>query len=241
MAGENSLVNGRFAYNLPAKQIMKSGTGLALGLLKQKSDPAEIAVKLALRNALAGCDSVLDIGCGASPTMRQLGPSRLVGVEGYKPAVEQARQLKTHDEIIHGDVKALAQLFKPKQFDACVALDVIEHLVKEDGIQLMRDMERIAAKKVIFFTPCGFLPQRHASNDDLQEHLSGWEPAEMRDYGYDVIGLLGPKKLRGEYHAIKGRPRVFWGVVSLAGHFLWTRNHPEKAAAILCVKNLVEP
>ena len=58
----------------------------------------------------------------------------------------------------------------------------------------------------------------------------------MTNYGYRVIGLLGPKSLRGEYHAIKRRPRIFWGIVSLLGHFLWTRNHPAKAAAILCVK-----
>jgi hypothetical protein len=103
---------------------------------------------------------------------------------------------------------------------------------------MMQDMERIAAKKVILFTPCGFLQQRHTANDDLQEHLSGWEPAEMAGYGYQVAGFLGPKKLRGEYHAIKGRPRFFWSMISLAGHFVWTRNHPEKAAAILCVKEL---
>ena len=60
----------------------------------------------------------------------------------------------------------------------------------------------------------------------------------MRNHGYNVIGMLGPKNLRGEYHAIKGRPRVFWGIVSLLGHFFWTRSHPEKAAAILCVKDV---
>ncbi len=220
---------------------MKSGATLTLELLRQKTDPAEMAVKLALRKALSGCKSVLDVGCGASPTMRQIGVSHPVGVEGYKPSIDQARKLNTHDEIIEADVRELGRHFQPGEFDACIALDVIEHLAKPDGIKLMQDMERVASKKVIFFTPCGFLPQRHASNDDLQEHLSGWEPAEMRKYGYDVTGLLGPKKLRGEYHAIKGRPRIFWAIISLSGHFLWTRNHPESAAAILCVKDLTRP
>ena len=217
---------------------MKSAGTLTLALLKQRSDPAEMVVKLALRKALQGCESVLDVGCGASPAMRQLGVPRLVGIDGYKPSVDRAKELGTHDEMIHGDVRELDQYFRPKQFDACVALDVIEHLSKPDGIKLMQGMEKIASKKVVLFTPCGFLPQRHATNDDLQEHLSGWEPAEMRNHGYDVTGLLGPKKLRGEYHAIKGRPRIFWGLVSLFGQIVWTRNHPEEAAAILCVKVL---
>ena len=217
---------------------MKSAGTLTLALLKQKSDPAEVLVKLAFRKALLGCKSVLDVGCGASPTMRQLGVPRPVGIEGYKPSVDRAKLLNTHDDMIHGDARELDRYFRPKQFDACIALDVIEHLPKLDGVKLMRDMEKIAAKKVIFFTPCGFLPQRHTTNDDLQEHLSGWDPVEMNNYGYKVTGLLGPKKLRGEYHVIKGRPRIFWGFVSLFGHFFSTRNRPEKAAAILCVKDL---
>jgi hypothetical protein len=217
---------------------MKSAAALISSLLRQKSDPAEIVVKLAIRKALSGCQSVLDVGCGASPALRQLGVSRPVGIDGYKPSVDKARELNTHDEMVLGDVRELDRYFRPRQFDACVALDVIEHLVKEDGIKLMQAMERIAAKKVVFFTPSGFLPQKHAANDDLQEHLSGWEPSEMTGYGYRVTGLLGPKRLRGEYHVIKKSPRVFWGMISLFEHFVWTRSHPGKAAAILCVKDL---
>ena len=218
---------------------MKSTATLTLGLLQQKCDPAEIVVKWALRKALLGCQSVLDVGCGASPTMRQLGVPHPLGIDGYKPSVDRAKQNNTHDEMVHGDVRELDRYFRPRQFDACIALDVIEHLTKPDGVKLMKQMEGIAAKRVVLFTPSGFLPQRHASDDDLQEHLSGWEPSEMTNFGYDVIGLLGPKNLRGEYQVIKGRPRIFWGFVSLLGHFLWTRNHPEKAAAILCVKELM--
>ena len=217
---------------------MKSATRLALELIRQGTDPGAITVRLALRKALLGCQSVLDVGCGSSPVMRTIGVPHIVGIDGYEPSVGEAKRLDTHDEIIHGDVRDLARYFHPKQFDACVGLDVIEHVVKPDGMKMIQDMERIAAKKVILFTPCGFLQQWHTANDDLQEHLSGWEPAEMAGYGYHVAGFLGPKKLRGEYHAIKGRPRFFWGMISLAGHFVWTRNHPEKAAAILCVKEL---
>ena len=215
---------------------MKSATRLALELIRQGADPGTITVRLALRKALSGCQSVLDVGCGSSPVMRTIGVPHIVGIDGYEPSVAEAKRLNTHDEMVQGDVRNLAQYFQPKQFDACVGLDVIEHLVKPDGMKMMQDMERIAAKKVILFTPCGFLQQRHAANDDLQEHLSGWEPAEMAGYGYHVAGYLGPKKLRGEHHAIKGRPRFFWSVISLLAHFMWTRNHPEKAAAILCVK-----
>ena len=216
---------------------MRSKTKLILELVKIGHDPNQIAVKLAMRKALLGCESVLDVGCGHSSMMRYFGVQHSVGIDGYLPSVEEARKKQTHDEVIHGNVTELENSFRPKQFDACIAIDVIEHLTKEDGLKLIASMERIARKRVVFFTPNGFLPQRHISNDDLQEHLSGWEPAEMRGFGYRVKGLLGPKKLRGEHHALKNKPAAFWGIASFIGQ-LGVANRPEKAAAILCVKDL---
>ena len=199
-------------------------------------NPAEIVNLLELRQALEGCSTVLDVGCGPTSRLRHFGFRHLAGIEGYLPSLEAARKNGTHHELVQGDVRSLENYFQAGQFDACVALDVIEHLTKEDGMKLMRSMERCASKRVVFLTPKGFLPQRHTANDDLQEHLSGWEVEEMRSLGYEVIGELGAKSLRGEYHALRHWPRFFWGIVSLLSHWLWTKRHPEKAAAILCVK-----
>lgn len=216
---------------------MRSRIGLTTTLLRAGQDPNQILFKLALREALCGCASVLDIGCGVTPTMRQLGIPQTCGVEGYAPSFNEAKRQNTHDHLVQCDVRELSQHFQPRQFDACIALDVIEHLTKPDGMKLIADMERIARMRVIFFTPSGFLEQHHASNDDLQEHLSGWEAAEMERLGYRVIGQLGPKRLRGEYHALKRRPAAFWGLASLMGQIVWSKHHPAEAAAILCVKD----
>ena len=217
---------------------MKSRLSLILSLLKKGVEPNAILVRLAFRESLLGCESVLDVGCGSSGQLRLLGAANTTGFEGYQPDFEEARHRNTHDHLVHGDARELSKYFQPRQFDACIALDVIEHFTKEDGLKLMRNMERIARKKVIFFTPKGFLPQRQAANDDLQQHLSGWEPSEMKSYGYDVIGLLGPKNLRGEGHVLKRKPASFWAMMSLIGQLAWTRCHPDSAAAILCVKHL---
>ena len=217
---------------------MKSQISLTVTLLKQGCDPGQILVKLALRKALLGCKTVLDIGCGAAPTLRQLGVSYCVGLEGYRPEFEAAQRLKTQDEIICGDLRNLTHYFQPGQFDACIALDVIEHLPKEDGLKLMRNMELIAKRKVVFFTPNGFLPQKQAADSDLQAHFSGWEAEEMKGHGYDVVGMLGPKSLRGEYHALKRRPKFYWGMVSTLDQLFRIHRQPEKAAAILCIKTI---
>jgi SAM-dependent methyltransferase len=215
---------------------MHNQTSLIFLLVRQGLDPAQILTRLALRKALVGCESVLDVGCGKSADLRWLGVKHSVGIDGYAPDLEEARRQNTHDEFILGSVLELDNHFKAGQFDAVIAMDVIEHLTKENGWRLMQAMEKISCHKVIIFTPSGFLSQRHSAKDDLQEHLSGWEAAEMRQAGYQVFGMLGPKVLRGEFHALKWRPKLFWSCISLLGHFLWTRWVPEKAAALLCVK-----
>ena len=219
---------------------MRSQLELIRLLASTGSNPNQILVKLGLRQALLGCKSVLDVGSGVALTLRELGVEHAVGAEGYLPSLEIAKSQKTHDEYVQCDVRQIGEHFQAGQFDACIALDVIEHLTKEEGLKMMAAMERIARKRVVFFTPSGFLPQGNTEAGDLQAHHSGWEPAEMEQRGYRVHGHLGPKKLRGEYHRLKRRPDFFWGLVSLAGQVLWSRNHPGDAAAILCVKSLGE-
>jgi hypothetical protein len=216
---------------------MRSRTQLIRFLLKKGLDPAQILTRLEFRRVMLGSENVLEVGCGKTPNLQWLGIENSTGIDGYAPYLEVAKQEKLHKEVILGDVRDLEKYFKPGQFDTVVALDVIEHLTKGDGLRMMRSMEKIAAHKVVFFTPSGFLPQHSFENNDLQEHLSGWEAKEMEQLGYKVTGLLGPKALRGEMHVLKGRPRFLWAIISLLGHFLWTRWAPSKAAAILCVKS----
>ncbi len=199
-------------------------------------DPAQILYRLWLRKTLAGSERVLEVGCGKSSNMKWIGVSHSTGIDGFEPYLEVARKEKLHAEVVWGDVRDLEQYFRPGQFDTVIALDVIEHLTKADGLRMMRSMEAIAGKKVVFFTPNGFLPQHSFENNNLQEHLSGWEAKEMEAFGYVVTGMLGPKAMRGEQHVLKKRPKLFWGALSLLCHALWTRWSPSHAAAILCVK-----
>ncbi len=187
--------------------------------------------------SLRGCRTVLDVGCGNGSPLRFLPRAHLTGVDGYAPSLEQARKAGTHDDYFLGDVRKIGELFAGKKFDACVALDVIEHLPKEDGWRMLESMERLATRRVIIFTPNGFMPQK-SKDGDLQEHLSGWTAEELRPRGYRVLGMYGPKHLRGEYHQVNRQPRAFWVAVSLLTHYLRTRTRPEQSAAIFCVKEL---
>jgi len=190
-----------------------------------------------LNKALAECRTCLDIGCGGGSPIRLLNFEYSVGVEGHARTLVEARRNYTHTEYCLARAQDIGKHFTEGQFDCCVALDLIEHLTKEAGDQLIRDMERIASKKVVLFTPNGFLPQRGADGD-LQAHRSGWDAAGMSARGYQVVGMLGHKALRGEQHQHRFRPQFLSGLISQLSHYAYTRSHPTHAAALLCIKDV---
>ena len=216
---------------------MLSQTQLISRLRRAGFDPAQILVMLDLRASLAGCSRVLDVGCGPNSPLQHFGIEQLAGFDGWAPSLETARKNRTHQEFILGDIRQLASRVAPGQFDACIALDVIEHLPKDDGLGFLDALERSASRRVVLTTPNGFLPQGHTDADDLQTHRSGWDPADFTKRGYRVTGLLGPRCLRGEYHCLRHRPRLFFAILSLAAQLSWTRWAPGSAAALLACKS----
>jgi len=152
-----------------------------------------------LLRELSGCESVLDLGCGRHSFVPIIPSSiHTVGVELFEPHFQEAVQKGRHREYICGDVTKVS--FKEGQFDAVVMLDVIEHLDKAEGEALMARMEKWARKKVILFTPNGFLHQHEYAGNPLLEHRSGWTVSDFKKKGYRVHGVRGFKALRGEDH-----------------------------------------
>lgn len=207
------------------------------------SSPTPSPVRLrsllgALRQALQGCQRVLEIGCGVDSPMQYLaGEYHLEGLDIHEPSLEACKKKGFLKEAHLGSAMEIEKQFGPDAFDAVVALDLIEHLKKEDGQELMRQMEAVAAKAVIIFTPNGFVPQ-HCEDNPWQEHLSGWTTAEFRQRGYQVSGINGWKALRGEFARVKYPPRLLWAAVSEVTQILWTGTHPESAFSLFAHRRL---
>ncbi|MEK7504479.1 MAG: class I SAM-dependent methyltransferase [Patescibacteria group bacterium] len=200
---------------------------------------------LEIEKHLKDCKTILDVGCGNNSPIGLLEEKyNTIGVDAYKPSIEESKKQKIHNAYILGDIKKLNSLVKKKSFDAVVALDVIEHLEKNDGYKLLDNMERTARKKVILVTPNGFIPQYNKDNK-LQAHLSGWTVEDFTNRGYQVEGIYGTKFcniLRTNEAELRWKPKFFWaliwGVLAETTHYLYTKKNPEYSIGLLAVKRI---
>jgi ubiquinone/menaquinone biosynthesis C-methylase UbiE len=183
--------------------------------------------------------SLLDVGCGANSPIQKFSSkiARTVGLDGFAPSIQKSRVKNIHSEYLQGDLMESLAALKSKSFDVVIAMDVIEHFEKEPGWKFLQELERVAKKRVIVFTPNGFLPQGEYDENPNQLHRSGWTTEEFVARGYSVSGINGLKWLKGEYGAPRFKPRWLANRLSDYTQFL-TYSYPSMAFQILASKDL---
>ena len=170
-----------------------------------------------LKKELANCDKVLDLGCGKNSLIQYCNVPFSVGVELYEPYLEESKEKKIHNKYLHADVNKIE--FESDSFDAVLILDLIEHLSKADGHQLILNAKKWAKKKVIILTPNGYLYQEDFEQNPLQKHKCGWDVHELEDLGFNVTGMRGFKNFYNYYPElkiteVKYKPKKFWTVIA---------------------------
>lgn len=192
-----------------------------------------------LKQELKDCKTVLDLGCGQT-SMIQYIPNieHSVGVEAFLPYIVESEKFTIHNEYVNMDI---TKYETPRDsFDSVICIDVLEHLSKHDAVKLIQDMKSWCKKKVIVVTPNGFIEQDDSYNDnnEFQKHLCGFTSSELNLLGFDVIGLGGWKKLRGNTSQIvspKGLHYVYSGISKISELFCET--HPEYAFSLMGIFN----
>lgn len=178
-----------------------------------------------IKQKIKSTEVVLDIGCGIRP-QKYFQPSIHICCEPFGQYVEKLqriirlRQWSNRFVLIQCDWATVVKIFPPLSVDTIYLIDVIEHLRKKEALKLLKKTEKIARQQIIIFTPLGFLPQKHLNGRDawgmdggkMQEHRSGWEPADFDD-SWDIYATekyhtkdnLGHfyKKPFGAFYAIK--------------------------------------
>jgi hypothetical protein len=121
-----------------------------------------------------------------------------IDVDLFLPFLSACRREEVYDDLILCDVRALP--FSRRSFDSVLCTEVIEHLEKGDGIDLIHQLE--AERNVVISTPVGFLREcreygrerilRDASEYRKQQkayrspHISGWSPESSEGEGIEL-------------------------------------------------------
>lgn len=155
-----------------------------LGQKPHPKDGAWAVVKGMMRHVY----SVVDIGPGVRP-------QSLVRAKIHtcvEPHPEYFEQLDAHEEFVSLNMTGKAYLGLANQVDTVVMLDVIEHMTKEDGLEVLELAKDIALEQIVVYTPNGFREQKTGVHDKWgypgthwQDHISGWTPDDF--HGWAIV------------------------------------------------------
>lgn len=149
-------------------------------------------VDYCIKKELESCQTVLDLGCGPSSTIKQAKHIKYsVGVELFKPYLKISKEQKIHSKYLHKNILDLN--FSKNSFDAVMLIEVLEHLSKKDGYKILKLADKWSKKKVILSTPNNFSPMNEVDHNPYQKHLSGWSIAELKKKGFMIHGVSGLK------------------------------------------------
>lgn len=153
-------------------------------------------IKHEVKKRIAPSLSAIDIGCGIRPSTI-ISTKQHICIEPFSEYVDVIKKLVPYEHIIliQANWEEGLALFPDKSIDTIIFTDVIEHLIKHDGIRLLQESKRVAKKQIVLFTPLGFMPQLNNSNGcdawgynggKYQEHKSGWDESDF-DSTWDLF------------------------------------------------------
>lgn len=166
--------------------------------IDRRNFPNQIFLIAAIRKIIKPVQVVLDIGCGIQP-QNYVTPLVHICCEPFGEYIEYLqREIYERKKInmidrnyvfINASWSEMAKYIPERSVDTVFLLDVIEHLDKAQGRELLAWAEKIARCQVVVFTPLGFVKQEHPDGKDAwgmggggwQEHKSGWVPEDFDD------------------------------------------------------------
>lgn len=152
----------------------------------------------------AKVNSILDIGIGLGNPIKILSKlglnARIIGIDishNYLKLLNQENE-QIYDDLLLADASHLP--FKPKTFDAITCFQVIEHVPKTIGFEIIKEFSKASKKIVIITTPVGFVEADVDASNPFQKHKSGWFPIDFKKLGFTVRGY-GLPRIKS-YHGI---------------------------------------
>lgn len=130
---------------------------------------------------------ILDVGVGSgtySNLYRSLIPGQWTGVEIWEPYIEKYQLKEKYDVLIQDDIRKINNEY----YDIVFLGDVVEHMTKEDAIQVVTKLVE-TCKYVFISLPIGFYPQGEYDSNPYEAHIKdNWSHEEaMEAFGKHVV------------------------------------------------------
>jgi SAM-dependent methyltransferase len=159
-----------------------------------------------------------------------------VGIEHFPPYIKFCSEHGLYDKLLNLDLSLVNSLpFSDREFDVATCIEVLEHLPKQSGIKILKEIERVA-RKVVITTPRSPHAERwnlenykFTLNPELFDnnpnmiHQSKWTLKEFKKQGYKVHGY-GNFGLRKVGFVLQG---CSWIIPRLAENYLCEKETSE--------------
>lgn len=200
-----------------------------------------------LRQSLGNPKTILDLGCGDGNLMELLADGKkwkITGVDLFLKNVKTASKRNLFTEVFKDDIVKFVkkQIRNKKKYDVVFCSQVIEHIDRKRGEELLFLIELITRQRIIVGTPREFMeqPPSYLGNNPHQVHKSGWSEEDFRKRGYKVYGV-GFSPLWSEKGLIRINNNMVAAAFFIVASFLFSPvvySIPKIAAGILCIKNI---
>lgn len=148
-----------------------------------------------VKSVIKPAESVLDIGCGIGKFLQFTSPKqRVIGVEPHFPYIEEAKTVAPWAEFRNTDAISFF-LNTDEKFDCILLIDVVEHLLEKEAIEML-ELAKLHCNEILFsFIPYGV----HIQTDDAwgkggeywQTHRSTWDETNIKalDFSFWTVWM----------------------------------------------------
>jgi hypothetical protein len=139
-----------------------------------------------------------------------------VAIDPYAPYLEVLRENNYNGLLVNAKAMDALPLFMDNSFDTLFALDVIEHMEREEGLAFLEEAGRVASQ-IVIFTPLGPMPQKFEEQDawgmgggQWQNHHSAWTPEDFPGWKLRVLKDFHAEDAHGD--VLDPPISAFWAV-----------------------------
>ena len=133
---------------------------------------------------LDGINKIVDIGAGSGTyarMFRKLGlfkSATLIGIEAWEPYIQEYKLKERYHEIINSDVRKV-DFASISPFDLVIMGDVLEHITKEEAIDLVNTLSNFTRYAIISI-PIVHYPQDAFEGNPYEVHVKDdWSHEEV--------------------------------------------------------------